>query len=135
VLEAVRLTKTFNLRPAVDEVSFTVSPGEILGYLGPNGSGKSTTVKMLTGLIEPTRGQILYQGSDIRANMQRFRCKLGYVPEEPHLYPYLAGREYLQLAGRLRGMPERLLNRKIDEFLDLYGLYEAKDPDRRGFAS
>ena len=63
MLEVRNLTKLYTRRPAVDDVSFTIGPGEILGYLGPNGSGKSTTVKMLTGLLEPSRGLILYKGS------------------------------------------------------------------------
>jgi ABC-type dipeptide/oligopeptide/nickel transport system ATPase component len=99
MLEALNLTKTFIGPPAVDSVSFTIRPGEILGYLGPNGAGKSTTVKMLTGLLEPTSGRVLFHGQDIRSDLKGFQRCLGYVPEEPHLYPHLSGREYLQLAG------------------------------------
>src|ERR1019366_1520936 len=99
MLEALNLTKTFIGPPAVDSVSFTIRPGEILGYLGPNGAGKSTTVKMLTGLLEPTSGRVLFHGQDIRRDLKGFQRCLGYVPEEPHLYPHLSGREYLQLAG------------------------------------
>src|SRR5207302_8140009 len=85
-----------------DGVSFTIRPGEILGYLGPNGAGKSTTVKVLTGLIEPTEGEILWNGRNVKADFTSFQRKIGYVPEEPHLYPHLTGREYLQLVGRLQ---------------------------------
>jgi ABC-2 type transport system ATP-binding protein len=87
----------------VDHVSLIVRPGEITGYLGPNGSGKSTTVKMLTGLLEPSEGQILFNGQDVRTDLVGFRHRLGYVPEEPNLYGYLTALEYLQLAGGLRG--------------------------------
>src|SRR5215470_5974162 len=69
VLEARGLTKCYAAIPAVDSVSFTVRPGEILGYLGPNGSGKSTTVKMITGLLEPTRGQVRFRDADIQADL------------------------------------------------------------------
>ena len=124
MLEALNLTKSFIGIPAVDGVSFTIRPGEILGYLGPNGAGKSTTVKMLTGLLEPTGGRVLFHGQDIRNDKKAFQRRLGYVPEEPHLYPHLSGREYLQLAGRLRGLPRRVLEPKMDELLRLIGLWD-----------
>src|ERR1017187_2512256 len=117
MLEARSLTKYYGHTPAVRQVSFTVRPGEILGYLGPNGAGKSTTVKMLTRLIEPSEGQIFYRGQSVYENFTAFQRRVGYVPEEAHLYPHLSGREYLQLMGRLRGMPRRVLEPKMDEFL------------------
>ena len=123
MLEALNLTKTFIGVPAVDGVSFTIRPGEVLGYLGPNGAGKSTTVKMLAGLLEPTSGRVLFHGGDIRHDMKAFQRRLGYVPEEPHLYPHLTGREYLQLAGRIRGIRRRVLEPKMDELLRLIGLW------------
>ena len=90
---------------AVDNVSFDIQPGEFVGFLGPNGAGKSTTVKMLTGLLEPSSGRVLFHGEDIRRDLKGFQRRLGYVPEEPHLYPHLSGREYLQLAGRADWAP------------------------------
>src|SRR6476659_2384649 len=119
LLEAKRLSKSYAGLPAVDDVSFSIAPGEILGYLGPNGSGKSTTVKMLTGLIEPTSGGLLYRFRDIREDMVPFNRILGYVPEELLLYSSVTGREYLQLTGRLRCLPEKALDAKIDAMLDL----------------
>src|SRR5947207_3161952 len=116
-LEVRRLTKRFNGIPAVDGVSFAIERGEILGYVGPNGAGKSTTVKMLIGLLAPSEGQILFGGRSILDDMPAFQERLGYVPEEPNLYPFLSGREYLLLAGRLRGIESELLARKIDTFL------------------
>ncbi len=126
MLEVFELTRTYRQTPAVDHVSFTIRPGEVLGYLGPNGSGKSTTVKMLTGLLEPTAGKALYKGRNIRQNLLEYQRVLGYVPEEQHVYPYLTGREYLQLAGRLRDIPEDRLNRKIDDLLNLFFLYDQR---------
>src|SRR5437868_13508339 len=124
MLEVRNLIKRYNRIPAVDGVSFTIRPGEILGYVGPNGAGKSTTVKVLTGLIEPTEGEILFQGSDVRSDWIGFQRRMGYVPEEPHLYPHLGGREYLQLVGRLRGLPRRVLEPRMDQMLRLFSLWE-----------
>jgi ABC-2 type transport system ATP-binding protein len=103
-LEIQRLTKRFAGLPAVDDVSFAVGPGEILGYIGPNGAGKSTTIKMIVGLFTPSEGRILCDGRSVLDDLAGFQQRLGYVPEEPNLYPLLSGREYLQLAGRLRGI-------------------------------
>ena len=127
MLEARSLTKYYSHTPAVRQVSFTVRPGEILGYLGPNGAGKSTTVKMLTGMIEPSEGQIFYRGRSVYENFTAFQRRVGYVPEEAHLYPHLSGREYLQLMGRLRGVPRRVLEPKMDEFLRAFALWGDRD--------
>lgn len=126
MLEARDLTKRFHATKVVDAVNFAVRPGEITGYLGPNGSGKSTTVKMFTGLLHPTAGQILYNGHNIRTDLISFRKHLGYVPEEPNLYGYLTGLEYLQFAGGLRGMPEDHVTKKANELLELLNLSEAR---------
>ena len=124
MLEARSLSKYFNHTLAVKDVSFRIRPGEILGYLGPNGAGKSTTVKMLTGLIEPSDGQIFYNGQSVYDDFTGFQRRIGYVPEEPHLYPHLTGREYLQLVGRLRGIARDPLDSKMDEFLRLFSLWD-----------
>jgi ABC-2 type transport system ATP-binding protein len=122
MLEARGLVKRYGSLCAVDDVSFTVRPSEVLGYLGPNGSGKSTTVGMLVGLVQPTRGHVLFDGRDIWDDIVGYRRRVGYVPEEPSLYPYLTAREYLELIGRLRGLPERLLDRRITALLGLFSL-------------
>ena len=126
MLEARGLTKRYSGIPAVDKVSFQIRRGEILGYLGPNGSGKSTTVKMITGLLEPTVGHVYFDGADIRDDLIAFKRRLGYVPEEPYVYPYLSGREYLQLIGRLRSLPQPLLDRRIDGLLELFSLRDSR---------
>jgi ABC-2 type transport system ATP-binding protein len=128
MLEARELTKSYASVPAVKDVTFSLPPGQVLGCLGPNGSGKSTTVKMLTGLLEPTRGKVLFNGEDIHKDLVGFRKYLGYVPEEPNLYPYLSGREYLEMIGILRGMSRSRLENKIDTLLDLFSLH----PHRHG---
>src|ERR1700685_4821455 len=87
------VSKHYRSIPAVEDVSFVLKAGEILGYLGPNGAGKSTTVKMIIGLIQPNAGRVLFHGRDVRENLKDFQHRIGYVPEEPHLYPHLSGRE------------------------------------------
>ena len=122
-LEVRNLTKRYRGLDVVDHVDFTISGGQVTGYLGPNGSGKSTTVKMLTGLIEPSSGSIVFNGIDVRRNLDAFKRNLGYVPEEAHVYPSLTAMEYLQLVGRLRGMPERILNSRAGDLLKLFSLH------------
>ncbi len=124
MLEVCGLTKRFNGIPVVEDVSFTLNSGEILGYVGPNGAGKSTTVKMIIGLLEPSEGQIRFAGRSVIEDLPGFQTRIGYVPEEPQLYPHLSGREYLQLAGRLRGITRSVLESKIDEFLRLFSLWD-----------
>jgi ABC-2 type transport system ATP-binding protein len=124
MLEVCALTKRFNGIPVVEDVSFTLKPGEILGYVGPNGAGKTTTVKMIIGLLEPSEGQVRFQGRSVIEDLPSFQARIGYVPEEPQLYPHLSGREYLQLAGRLRGIQRSILESKIDELLRLFSLWE-----------
>src|SRR5271166_3693127 len=127
MLEIRGLVKRYNGIPAIDGVSFGIRPGEILGYLGPNGAGKSTTVKILIGLIEATDGQILFRGLDVRQHRIAFQRSIGYVPEEAYLYPHLSGREHLQLAGRLRGLPRRILERRIEGLLQMFSLWEDRE--------
>ena len=124
MLELRNITKRYCGIPVVNGVSFTARAGEVTGYLGPNGSGKSTTVKMIAGLIEPTDGEILYQGVPISRDPIAHKMRLGYVPEEPHLYPHLTGEEFLGMTGQLRGLPQELLESKISGLLRAFSLYE-----------
>jgi ABC-2 type transport system ATP-binding protein len=126
LLEAVHLTKRYASLPAVQDLSFTLQPGQVLGCLGPNGSGKSTTVKMLTGLLEPTRGVVQFDGHSIQDDLAGYRKLLGYVPEEAHLYPYLSGWEYLDMIGTLRGMARFEIDSKIDSLLQLFSLHPSR---------
>lgn len=129
MLEARSLTKYYNHIPVVRDVSFTIESGEILGYLGPNGAGKSTTVKMLTGLIQPSDGRIFFDGKSVHDDFTGYQRRIGYVPEEADLYPHLSGWEYLRLVGRLRGMPRRVLDPKMEEFFHLFSLWDDRhDP-------
>jgi ABC-2 type transport system ATP-binding protein len=102
MLDVCQLTKRYGGIAVVDRVSFTIRPGEILGYLGPNGAGKSTTVKMIIGPIQPNAGRVLFHGRDVRENLKEFQHRVAYVPEEPHLYPHLSGREIVRRRMQLR---------------------------------
>src|SRR5947208_10288411 len=124
MLVAESLTKHYGALTALRDVSFQARPGEVLGLLGPNGSGKSTTVKILTGLLRPLAGDVTLNGIDIFADLPKYKAKIGYVPEEPHLYSYLTGAEYLRLVGRLRNIDETSLNAKIDRFMQLLDIYD-----------
>jgi len=122
MLELRGVTKKFSFFPVVNHVNFTVRPGEVLGYLGPNGAGKTTTIRMLAGLLEPTDGEIFFEGKNIKKDLYEYKKRLGYVPEQSEIYPHLSGFDYLLMVGRLRGIPEHVLQDKIYEFLRLFDL-------------
>ncbi len=126
MLELRGVSKSYRSIPAVEEVSFELKAGEVLGFLGPNGAGKSTTVKMVIGLTKPTRGKVLFRGWEIHDDLAGYRAQLGYVPEEAHVYTHLSGLEYLELVGRLRGMSEGLIERKARRLLALLSLERAQ---------
>lgn len=126
MLEARGLTKRYGAFLALDRVDFQVRRGEILGYLGPNGSGKSTTVNTVVGLIEPSAGWLSLDGQRMADDPIGYKQHLGYVPEEPHLYTHLTATEYLLLVGRLRGLSEASLQRKIPELLQLLTLWDSR---------
>ena len=127
LLEARHLVKRFHGITVVDDVSFVVHPGEVVGYLGPNGSGKTTTGRMLTGLVEPSGGSVIFDGRNVSDDPIEYRRRLGYVPEEPTLYPFLSAREQLRLLGRLRELPPALMERKLSALLELFGMADAAE--------
>jgi ABC-2 type transport system ATP-binding protein len=123
MLELRNVSKRFSGIAAVDDVSFAARAGEITGYLGPNGSGKSTTMKMVTGLMEATSGKILFDGEPIERDLMAYKQRMGYVPEEPHLYGHLSGLEYLVMVGQLRNLPAKRTADRIDAILRLLSLH------------
>jgi ABC-2 type transport system ATP-binding protein len=127
MFEVRNLHKRYLGIPALDHVSFIARPGEVTGYLGANGSGKSTTMKLATGLIEPTSGEILFAGRPINDDPMGYRQRIGYVPEEPHLYTHLSGLEYLVMVAQLRNMDRNTANSRIDGLLHLFGLHGDRD--------
>lgn len=134
MLELRNVSKHFSGIPAVDNVSFFARPGEVTGYLGPNGSGKSTTMKMITGLIEMTSGQILFQGTRIEDDLIAYKRRFGYVPEEPYLYNHLSGAEYLTMVAQLRQLPKRESSERIDGLLRLLSLHDDRHASISGYS-
>jgi len=122
MLRATALRKSYGGVLALADLSFTAAPGQTIGLLGPNGSGKSTTIHMLTGLVTPSAGTVEWQGRNIHAQLAGYQAVLGYVPEEPRLYAYLSAPEYLRLVGGLRDIEAAVLARRIDRYLELFGL-------------
>jgi ABC-2 type transport system ATP-binding protein len=127
MLELRHICKRYSSISVVTDVSFVARPGEITGYLGPNGSGKSTTMKIITGLIEPSSGQVLFEGRPIQDDPMGFRRSMGYVPEEPYLYTHLSGIEYLQMVAQLRDMDPARSKERIHGLLQLFGIYGDRD--------
>ena len=126
MIEASGLSYYYGAAAAVRDVSFRIAPGDVVAYLGANGSGKSTTVRMLAGLTAPTHGTITLDGRDIHDDLARYKGKVGYVPEEAHMYTFLSPEEYLRLAGRLRGLDDRRIDDRVDRFLRVFGLDVAR---------
>ena len=128
MIEAITLTKKFSDFTAVDQLSFTVNPGEIYGLLGPNGSGKSTTMRMLLGLLQPTSGTARIGGFDVQQSVVDAKRLMGYVPEEPVLPESLTGWEYINYISdiwRVPRGPKR--EEEIDELLTLLDIKDASD--------
>lgn len=117
---------------AVDELSLDVRRGEIYGFLGPNGAGKTTTIKMLMGLIYPSRGTACLFGRPI--GDQAAKAKVGFLPESPYFYDYLTSREFLRFYGHLFGSLGATLEKRIDELLELVGMTHARDLQLRKFS-
>lgn len=124
--EVVRIehaTRTFGAVRAVDDLSLSLSEGEVMGFLGTNGAGKTTTIKMLLGLARPTSGVVSVFGGD--PSDPATRAKMGYMPEIAYYYPYLNARELLSFYGGLCGMDRRTVRARTDELLETVGLAEA----------
>ena len=126
-LDLRNVSKKYSGIPAVDNVSFSAHAGEVTGYLGANGSGKSTTMKMITGLIEWNAGDILFAGQSISDDPIAWKTRVGYVPEEPHLYTHLTGLEYLVMVAQLRKLPAGRTSATIDGLLHLLALHADRD--------
>lgn len=122
-LTVTTISKSFGPFKAVDSLSFSVEPSEVIGIIGPNGAGKTTTIKMILGLLQPDTGEIRLFGKDI--NDPSVRQRLGYMPESPTFYANLTGRELLGYVGELFGMTRATIAKRSKELLTRVGLEEA----------
>ncbi len=127
MIKVQNLTKYYGERLAVDDISFHVEKGEILGLLGPNGAGKTTTMRILTGFLMPTKGDIWVAGNNMAENSLEGRRHIGYLPEAIPLYNDVTVRSYLEFAGRIRGMDKEQVHSRIDDVVDLCHLEEYID--------
>jgi ABC-2 type transport system ATP-binding protein len=117
VIEVQHLTKRYGPVTAVDDVSFTVQRGEILGFLGPNGAGKTTTMRVLTGYMPPTDGKAIVAGYDVFEQPIEAKRRTGYLPETPPLYPDMTVRDYLAFVARIKGVPRGERTARVDEMM------------------
>jgi ABC-2 type transport system ATP-binding protein len=122
VIETEDLTKSFGPKTAVRGVSLRVEPGEVMGFLGPNGSGKTTTIRLLMGLLRPTSGRAAILGRDCHADSVALKREVGYLPDEPFLYPYLSGHEILELVAGLHGFARAEARRRAAALAERMGL-------------
>jgi ABC-2 type transport system ATP-binding protein len=125
VIETERLTKRFGDKVAVDGLTLRVEPGEVMGFLGPNGSGKTTTIRLLMGLLRPSAGHATILGRDCAADAVPLKREVGYLPDEPFLYPYLSGLEVLELVAGLHGFERREARRRAGASAERLGLGDA----------
>ena len=117
MIEVQHLSKRYGRVTAVDDISFTVGRGEILGFLGPNGAGKTTTMRMLTGYMPATEGRAIVAGFDVFDQPIEAKRRTGYLPETPPLYPEMTVREYLDFVARIKGVPSRDRKARVDEVM------------------
>ncbi len=119
MLKLKNLTKTFGSFTAVNKINLEIAKGELFGFLGPNGAGKTTTIKMITGLLSPTSGNIFLNNIDVWKNPIESKMKIGYIPDQPFLYDKLTGREFLYFSGGLYNLSKVFLKNKINELIDI----------------
>lgn len=120
MIKITNLTKKFGHLVAVDHLNLEVNKGEIFAFIGPNGAGKTTTIKMITGILSPTTGSVKIGNFDIAKDPVKAKKIIGYIPDDPYVYPELTGREFLHLIGHLFAVSQ--IEKKIEKLLPVYGL-------------
>lgn len=127
MIELRNVSKHFGSKKAVNQLNLKLSSGQVFAFLGPNGAGKTTTIKMMVGLLQPTVGDVVICGHNMKTEyLQGKRC-LAYVPDQPYLYDKLSGREQLDFVGRMYDMPQPEIEKRIAELCDLFELHEYVD--------
>jgi ABC-2 type transport system ATP-binding protein len=127
LIEVQDLTKTFGERTAVDHISFAVNKGEILGFLGPNGAGKTTTMRMLTSFMPATSGTARVAGFDVFDNSLEVRRHIGYLPENPPVYPDMTVESYLDFVARIKGVPSEKRTQRVTDALEKTNITDKRD--------
>jgi ABC-2 type transport system ATP-binding protein len=121
------LTKCYGDVMAVDNLSISIPEGEVLAFLGPNGAGKTTTIKVLTGLLRPTKGRAVLGGFDIQKEPFKAKSLIGYIPDHPYVYEKLSGHEFFNFIGDLFGVPRDVQEERFEHFFKLFNLLGARD--------
>jgi ABC-2 type transport system ATP-binding protein len=122
MIELEHVTKVYGDKRAVDDLSLRIEAGEVFAFLGPNGAGKTTTIKLMCGLLSPTKGAIRIAGFDLKSQGEQARQVISYVPDQPFLYEKLTGREILQFIADMYGMEQSRARLRIDEMIETFGL-------------
>ena len=121
-IRAESLTKYYGAVVAVEDLDLAVTPGEVYGFLGPNGAGKTTTFRMIAGILRPTSGTVEVGGIDMNRRPLEAKARLGFIPDRPFVYDKLTGAEFLRFAAALYGQQGAVVERRIDELLELFEL-------------
>lgn len=126
MIEVKNITKKYGSFTAVDNISFKIEEGEIIGLLGPNGAGKSTTMNMITGYIEPTEGEISIEGYDISKKAKKAKAQIGYMPEGVPLYSDLTVKEFVTYMAELKKVDRKTRKEKVEKIIEQTGLKEVE---------
>jgi ABC-2 type transport system ATP-binding protein len=126
-IQIEKLEKRFGSKVAVKDLELSVNPGEIVGLVGPNGAGKTTTLRILTGIIKPTKGSVKVNGYDMASKPLKAKACIGYIPEKPTCYPSLTAREYVMFMSRIYNVPPEIAIMRMRKYVDMFQLDEFLD--------
>ncbi len=127
MIETINLTKNYGNLTAVKNLNLTVNAGEIYGFLGPNGAGKTTTIKMICGLLKPTKGRVKIDGIDISESPIEAKSKIGLIPDTPNVYPKLTGREFLYFVADIYDVQRDVAVKRAEEIFEMFDLKDKAD--------
>lgn len=134
MIKVNNLTKKYDSKLAVDNISFEIRDGEILGFLGPNGSGKTTTLNMLVGLIDATSGNAEMDGLDMLKNSVEVKKKLAFLPDNPEIYEYMTGRKFVYFVSNIYGVSKEDRDQRLQELAEMFGMTEDLDTMISGYS-
>jgi ABC-2 type transport system ATP-binding protein len=134
MIQTEGLEKSYGKFQALHPLNLHVKAGEVFGFLGPNGAGQTTTIRLLSGILPPTRGRVVIDGVDMREDPVTAKARIGYIPDRPYLYEKLTAREFLQFIGGLYGMDAATIREKGDRLLDDNSLMEFADRLIEGYS-